>query len=191
MQPSQDALASLTSARGERRDGSGLPEVHHIGMVVADRDRTLATLQQGFGFGPAHLVEAQLPTARISNGVVGFSLRAGFVWMGNVLLELLQPLDDRSPHAAFLKKRGEGLHHLGFLVRSIEHELDAMASTARDGQRPSMLVDATSGAAGGMSMCYVEGDSTHGAVIELIERTPQAERFLETIYGVTGGQLPT
>lgn len=187
MELSQDALASLTSARGERRDGSGLPEVHHIGMVVADRDRTLATLQQGFGFGPAHLVDAQLPTARVSNGVVGFSLRLGFVWMGNVLLELLQPLDDRSPHAAFLRERGEGLHHLGFLVRSIEHELDAMALTARDGQRPSMLVDATSG---GMSMCYVEADSTHGAVIELIERTPQTERFLETIYEVTGGRLP-
>lgn len=190
MELSKDALASLTSARGERRDGSGLPEVHHIGMVVADRDRTLATLQQGFGFGPAHLVDAQLPTARVSNGVVGFSIRLGFVWMGNVLLELLQPLDDRSPHAAFLRERGEGLHHLGFLVRSIEHELNAMALTARDGQRPSMLVDATTGAAEGMSMCYVEGDSTHGAVIELIERTPQSERFLETIYATTGGSLP-
>jgi hypothetical protein len=32
---------------------------------------------------------------------VGFKLRIGFVWLGNLLLELLQPMDDRSPLAEY------------------------------------------------------------------------------------------
>lgn len=175
------------SEPGDHHDRSGLPDVHHIGLVVADRDRALATLQQGLGFGRAHLLDMQASTARVSTGVTGFGLRVGFVWLGNTLLELLQPVDDRSPHATFLKERGEGMHHLGFLVPSIEHELDAMAST-RDGERPSLLVDAR--AADGVSWCYVEGEYASGAVIELIERSQAAERFFEGIYKVTGGQIP-
>lgn len=171
----------------DHRDRPELPDVHHIGLVVADRDRALATLQQGLGFGRAHLLDMQASTARVSTGVIGFGLRVGFVWLGNTLLELLQPVDDRSPHATFLKERGEGMHHLGFLVPSIERELDAMAST-RDGERPSLLVDAR--AADGVSWCYVEGEYASGAVIELIERSQAAERFFEGIYDVTGGRLP-
>jgi hypothetical protein len=87
------------SASGERPDGSGLPDLHHIGFVVADRDRALAGAENAFGFGRAHRFDLQSPTARVTNGVTGFNLRAGFVWMGNILLEFLEPVDDRSPHA--------------------------------------------------------------------------------------------
>ena len=176
-----------SSARGERRDGSGLPDLHHIALIVTDRDRSLAKFQEGFGFGRTHVFDAQFPKARVSSGVTGFNLRIGFTWMGNTLLELQQPVDDRSPHATFLKERGEGMHHLGFLVRSIEFELDKMAAT-RGGERPPLLVDAM--AADGVSWCYVEGEYANGAVIELIERSTQSEKFFKQIYRATGGRMP-
>lgn len=176
-----------SSARGERRDGSGLPDLHHIALIVADRDRSLAKFQEGFGFGSSHVFDAQFPKARVSSGVVGFNLKIGFTWMGNTLLELLQPVDDRSPHATFLKERGEGMHHLGFLVRSIEYELDQMAKT-RGGMRPPLLVDAM--AKEGVSWVYTEGEYANGAVIELIERSPESEKFFKTIYKATGGRMP-
>lgn len=176
-----------SSARGERRDGSGLPDLHHVALIVADRDRSLAKFQDGFGFGRSHVFDAQFPKARVSSGVTGFNLRIGFTWMGNTLLELLQPVDDRSPHATFFKERGEGMHHLGFLVRSIERELDAMAATC-GGQRPPLLVDAMT--ADGVSWCYIEGEYANSAVIELIERSPQSEKFFKKIYQATGGRMP-
>lgn len=176
-----------SSARGERRDGSGLPDLHHIALVVADRDRSLAKLQETFGFGRSHVFDLRSPKARVSTGVTGFELKAGFVWMGNTLLEFLQPVDDRSPHATFLRERGEGMHHLGFLVRSIEHELAAMAN-ANGGRRPSLLVDATDPE--GVSWVYVDGEAANGAVVELIERSAQSEQFFETIYKATGGRMP-
>ena len=180
--------AGRASASGERPDGSGLPDLHHIGLVVADRDKALAGVEGAFGFGRPHKFDLQSPTARVSNGVIGFDLRVGFVWMGNTLLEFMEPLDDRSPHATWLRDRGEGMHHLGYLVRSIDHELDAIAA-ARGGARPPLLVqgDGTEP----VRWVYVEGEVANGAVIELIERSPQAERFFEQIYQATGGRMPT
>lgn len=186
-QASSSGRERKSSAIGERRDGSGLPDLHHVALIVADRDRSLAKFQDGFGFGRSHVFDAQFPKARVSNGVTGFNLRIGFTWMGNTLLELLQPVDDRSPHATFLKERGEGMHHLGFLVCSIDRELDAMAAT-RGGQRPPLLVDSRT--TEGVSWCYTEGEYANGAVIELIERSPESEKFFERIYQATGGRIP-
>ena len=50
-------------------EGPGLPEVHHIGLVVADLDRTLQTWQRSSGFGPAYVTDAKMPTARLPNGL--------------------------------------------------------------------------------------------------------------------------
>lgn len=179
------------SARGERKDGSGLPDLHHIGMVVADLDRALAGMPKSLGLGPAHIIDGNMSTARVnSSGVVGFKLRIGFVWLGNLLLELLQPMDNRSPLAEYLKVHGEGMHHFGYLVRSIEHELDAMAAASDDGQRPALLAEAPSSDGHGISFCYIDGKNGHGAVIELIQRTPEAEHFWQSVYELTGGHLP-
>lgn len=175
------------SASGERRDGSGLPDLHHIGMVVADRDKALAGMESAFGFGRAYRFDLQSPTARVSNGVIGFNLRVGFVWMGNTLLEFLEPVDNRSPHSSWLRDRGEGMHHLGYLVRSIDHELDAIAAT-RGGARPPLLVHGDGSEP--VRWVYLESEIANGAVIELIERSPPAERFFEQIYRATGGRMP-
>lgn len=175
------------SAAGERRDGSGFPDLHHIGMVVKDRDRALAGVENAFGFGRAHRFDLKSPTMRVSNGVTGFDLRAGFVWMGNTLLEFLEPVDDWSPHAAWLRERGEGMHHLAYLVRSIDHELDAIAA-ARGGVHPPLLVQGDGSES--VRWVYLEGEVANGAVVELIERSPRAERFFDEIYRATGGRMP-
>lgn len=57
------------------------------------------------------------------------------------------------------------MHHVGFVVHSIERKLDVMAST-RVGERSSLLVDANP--TDGVSWRYVEGEYANVAVIELI-----------------------
>lgn len=181
------APGACASANGERRDGSGLPDLHHIAMVVANVDRALAGAENAFGFGRAHKVDAKFPTARVSNGVIGFNLRMGFVWMGNTLLEFIEPVDDRSPHATWLRDRGEGMHHLGYLVRSIDHELDAITA-ARGGTRPPLLVQGDGSER--VRWVYLEGEVANGAIIELIERNPNSEKYFDNIYKATGGRFP-
>src|SRR3954462_4326317 len=46
-------------------------------------------------------------------------VRVGFFRIGDVRLELLEPADPSSTVAAFLDKRGEGLHHVAFTVADI------------------------------------------------------------------------
>ncbi len=185
--PREAVAGGRASASGERRDGSGFPDLHHVGLVVADRDKALRGVESAFGFGRAHTFDLRSPTARTSDGTIGFDLRVGFVWMGNTLLEFLEPVDDRSPHAAWLRERGEGLHHLGYLVRSIDHELDAIAA-ARGGVRPPLLVQGDGSEP--VRWVYLEAEVANGAVIELIERGPRAERFFEEIDRTTGGRMP-
>jgi methylmalonyl-CoA/ethylmalonyl-CoA epimerase len=156
-------------------------------MVVADRDKALAGIENAFGFGRAHKFDLKSPTMRVTNGNTGFNLRAGFVLMGNTLLDFLEPVDNRSPHAAWLRERGEGMHHLGYLVRSIAHELDAIAA-ARSGVRPPLLVQGDGSEP--VRWVYLDAEVANGAVIELIERSPQAEQFFEEIYRATRGRMP-
>src|SRR4051794_17465390 len=47
-------------------------------------------------------------------------VRVGFFRVNDVRLELLEPTDPSSTVAAFLEKRGEGLHHVAFTVEGIE-----------------------------------------------------------------------
>src|SRR5947208_7010990 len=50
-------------------------------------------------------------------------VRVGFFRAGDVRLELLEPTDPNSTVAAFLEKRGEGLHHVAYTVDDITARL--------------------------------------------------------------------
>lgn len=45
---------------------------------------------------------------------------------GGTAIELLEPLSDDSPISKFLEKRGEGIHHICFLVDNIESALERL-----------------------------------------------------------------
>ena len=50
-------------------------------------------------------------------------VRVGFFRVGDVRLELLEPSDPSSTIAAFLDKKGEGLHHVAYTVDDIESRI--------------------------------------------------------------------
>ena len=50
-------------------------------------------------------------------------VRVGFFKLADVRLELLEPTDPTSSVAAFLEKRGEGLHHVAYTVDDIDERL--------------------------------------------------------------------
>ena len=51
-------------------------------------------------------------------------MKVGFFKVGDVRLELLEPTDPTSTVAAFIEKKGEGLHHIAYTVDSIQKRLD-------------------------------------------------------------------
>jgi methylmalonyl-CoA/ethylmalonyl-CoA epimerase len=88
-----------------------------------------------------------------------------------VVVELLQPLDDQSPHAEFLRTRGEGMQHLAYLVPDFDEQLAAVRTADPDTQ---LLIDGT-GPGNPFRWVYLDGGAAHGTVIELLERTPVSE----------------
>jgi methylmalonyl-CoA/ethylmalonyl-CoA epimerase len=108
---------------------------------------------------------------------VPVSLKIAFGALGGVVLELLQPLDDRSPHAAFLAERGEGVHHLAFLVTDFDEQL---AAARRANPELPLLIDGT-GPGNEFRWVYLDDSNARGTVIELWERTPQSEARYATV----------
>ncbi|HEY6491787.1 MAG TPA: VOC family protein [Trebonia sp.] len=162
-----------------------LPGLFHIGWVVRDCAAAQRELGARLGAGPFLSAgeEARFDQALVNGEPTPFSLRIAFGALGGVLLELLEPLDDRSPHAAFLAEHGEGMHHLAFLVDDFDQQL---AAARPDCQPASLLIDAT-GPGNPVRWVYVDASAARGTVIELIERTPRAEahfgRFLDLVHG--------
>lgn len=91
-------------------DMSGM-RLHHVGYVVKDID-IAADVYRSLGFigGERH----EIPEQKI----VAMTFHAGTGW-----LELIQPTDLDGPIAAYMAKKGEGVHHVAYQVEDIEAKL--------------------------------------------------------------------
>ncbi len=87
--------------------------VNHIGIAVKsiDAQREFYERVLGATFEGIEIVADQ-------------KVKVGFFKVGDVRLELLEPTDPTSTVAAFIEKKGEGLHHVAYTVDSIQKRLD-------------------------------------------------------------------
>jgi 4-hydroxyphenylpyruvate dioxygenase-like putative hemolysin len=70
------------------------------------------------------------PSFEAVEDVADERVRVGFFRVGDVQLELLEPSDPSSTIAAFLDKRGEGLHHIAYTVDDLESRSRSSSSRA-------------------------------------------------------------
>ena len=91
-------------------------------------------------------------------------VRVGFFRIGDVRLELLEPSGPSSTIAAFIEKRGEGLHHVALTVERIE---DRIAELKQSGVR--MIDEAPRPGAHHMRIAFLHPKSTFGVLTELCE----------------------
>ena len=152
----------------------GLPELFHIGWVVRDCAAAQQELSTRLGAGPFVSAgkEARFDQALVHGKPTPFSLRIAFGVLGGVLIELLEPLDDRSPHAEFLDAHGEGIHHLAFLVPDFDEQLAAVRGPS--GAGADLLIDGT-GPGNPVRGASFDAGAARGTVTELLELTPMAE----------------
>lgn len=91
-------------------DVSGM-RLHHVGYVVRDLDAA-AAVYRALGF------EVGTPFAIPEQHIIAVTIHAGSGWV-----ELIQPTDPEGPIAAYMAKKGEGVHHVAFQVEDIEVKL--------------------------------------------------------------------
>jgi methylmalonyl-CoA epimerase len=125
----------------------------HIGIAVENLERSLAVYE------PALSTKGSPPEV-----VASQRARVSFLDVGDSHLELLEPTEPDSPIGKFLAKRGEGLHHLAFHVRSVDEALDGVR--ARGGR----LVDerARPGARG-RRVGFAHPSAFLGTLVEFVE----------------------
>ena len=128
-------------------------EIDHVAIVVKDLDAALRLYTQTLGFKQVYreIVADQ--------GVEAVGLAAG-----GSFVELLRPLDEASPIAAFLGDAATKLHHTAYRVADIEATL---AELKAKGVR---LIDehARRGAHGNL-IAFLHPKATDGVLIELCQ----------------------
>jgi methylmalonyl-CoA/ethylmalonyl-CoA epimerase len=91
-------------------------------------------------------------------------VKVGFFRVGDVRLELLEPSDPSSTIAAFLDKKGEGLHHVAYTVEQIE---DRIAELKQSGVR--MIDESPRPGAHHNRIAFMHPKSSCGVLTELCE----------------------
>jgi len=127
--------------------------LNHVGIAVRsiDQQKTYYESQLGAQFECLEDVPSQ-------------KVRVAFFKINDVRLELLEPTDPTSPVAAFLEKRGEGLHHLAFTVDDIKTRI---AELQQSGVR--MIDESPRPGAHHMQIAFMHPKSTFGVLTELCE----------------------
>ena len=125
----------------------------HVGIAVADLNRSLAIYRDIFG------MEIEL-----RQHVPEHAVDVVFLRSGAASIELIQPLEGNSALKRFLERRGEGMHHVAFAVPDLATELRLLD------ERGVVLIDklARPGSRG-CHVAFLHPQSCGGTLIELCE----------------------
>ena len=93
-------------------------ELYHIGVAVQDAEKTAKLYEKTLGLTIAH-----------DETVMDQGVRAIMLLPKNTnstAIELLEPVVDESSISKFLEKRGEGMHHVCYLVKDIKYGIESL-----------------------------------------------------------------
>ena len=126
----------------------------HNGVLTPDIDKTIDFLCATSGSTREKwtIFEVEFPQEKMTAGDGG-KLRVAFARVGDIVIELLQPLDELSYHAKALAKRGPGFHHNAYIYDSgMDDIINALLAEGgrkvwefRDGNDHSCYVEAAGG----------------------------------------------
>jgi len=129
-------------------------KVSHIGIAVKDLQASMDLFSRLFGKQPDHMEE--VPDQKV---------KTAMFTVGSSSIELTQGTDVASPVTRFLEKRGEGVHHVSFVVDDIEQELARLkgAGFRLIDERPRVGAD-------GFLVAFLHPHSTNGVLIEICQK---------------------
>ncbi len=106
-----------------------------VAVVVKDCDAAVRTYADKYGIGPWTIYDFNPDT--VQNMILhgerqDYAMRLALCDVGGVQFELIEPQDDKSIYAAFLKEHGEGLHHLAFGVENYDKAMTFFRGLGHD-----------------------------------------------------------
>ncbi|PLR99850.1 methylmalonyl-CoA epimerase [Bacillus sp. T33-2] len=131
-----------------------IKKVDHIGIAVNSIEEAI----------PFYTEVLSLPLLGIEE-VESEKVRVAFLKAGESKIELLEPTSEDSPIARYIKKRGEGIHHVALGVESIGERIAEMKAKGIQ-----MINERPKTGAGGALVAFMHPKSSGGVLCELCEQ---------------------
>ena len=134
-----------------------LTHIEHLGIAVKSLEEAIPYYENVLGL-KCYAIEE----------VADQKVKTAFFKIGQTKLELLEPTSPESTIAAFIEKRGEGIHHLAFATD------DVAACLSEAEEKGVRLIDkAPRPGAEQMMIAFVHPKSTKGVLTEFCMKKPQ------------------
>ncbi len=130
-------------------------KIDHIALVVDDIDEALAFWRDALGLPLSHMEDVPSEHSLVA-----------FLPAKESEVELVEPTDEDSGVARFLRKRGPGMHHICFEVYDIEETMAHLRS-----QGIQLINEEPEIGTGGKKIAFIHPKSTKGVLVELYELT--------------------
>lgn len=151
-------------------------ETMQIAIVVRDLDATLRRYVEDYGIGPWQIHEFNPEDGedlRVNGQPVEHSSGAAITrfattMVGQVMWELIEPLDEESTFAQFLAEKGEGVHHIAVAT---PHFDDLVAEQAKRGN-----ILPLSGTFSGIKLAYLPTARDLGVTLEIFSGMPGGDQ---------------
>ena len=137
-----------------------LEKIYHLGYAVEDITAAARFYEAHFGARVGEPEEVK------EQGIV-----AAMFDVGESRIELLEPTRPDSPVGKFIKKRGEGFHHVAFQVDDLDRALKELKEGGVE-----LIDEEPRIGAGGTRTAFLHPKGAHGILTELVELPKARER---------------
>ena len=133
--------------------------VDHIGIAVSNIEESIAYYTNVLGLKLLKIEEVETQQVKVA-----------FIDAGNVKIELLEPMSEKSAVHGFIEKRGQGIHHVAFGVTGIEERMQQLRE-----QGVRLLSDGPLPGAGGAQVAFLHPKDSFGVLYELCDKSGKGE----------------
>ena len=138
-------------------------EVLQVGLVVKNIDEAVRKYSEVSGIGPweIHIMDTNnMSDTKLRGKKTDFSMKVALTNVGNMQLELIEPLDDENIYAEFLREHGEGLHHIACSVDNFDETISVLK-----GKGVGVLQEGET--LGGMGFAYLDTQDAMSCITEI------------------------
>ena len=134
-----------------------ITKIDHVGVAVRSLETRLPFWGEALGMSVSGIETVESERVKVA-----------MLPAGSSHVELLEPTADDSPVARFLKKRGEGIHHLTLAVEDLDLALERLV------EREVPILGGVRPGANGTRVAFLHPRASGGVLIELVERVAPA-----------------
>ena len=102
-------------------------KITQVSIVVRNIDEVVKLYSDVYGMCPWNIYNFGPDTVdnmTVRGKNIDYKMKIALYNAGNIDLELIEPLDNKSLYSEFLEQKGEGLHHIAYFVEDYKKTLE-------------------------------------------------------------------